>query len=208
MAYTFTLTTTIPAVPQDIYEAWLDSIAHSAMTGGEASMSSEVGGEVSAWDGYISGRNLELIPGERIVQSWRTSEFGEDDEDSIVTIVLQETDGGTLLTLQHSNVPDAHRSYEEGGWESNYFEPMMAYFVQRRRAVGENEERAPRKAAARKPTPRRAGKRARPRAKTLPAKAKKKAKGKAKKKVKTIRAAASTRKQTRRRPKSGRGKRR
>jgi uncharacterized protein YndB with AHSA1/START domain len=128
MPYTFTLTATIPASPVEIFEAWLDSIGHSEMTGGEATMSDEVGAEVTAWDGYISGRNLELVPGERIVQSWRTSEFADEDQDSIITVVLQEVDEGTLLTLEHRNVPDAHRSYEEGGWQSNYFEPMVAYF--------------------------------------------------------------------------------
>jgi len=203
MAYTFTLTTTIPATPQDIYEAWLDSIAHSAMTGGEANMSAEVGAEVSAWDGYISGRNLELIPGERIVQSWRTSEF-EEHEDSIVTIVLQEVDDGTLLTLQHSNVPDAHRSYEEGGWQSNYFEPMTAYFVQRKRAVGEGEDGAPRKEAVRKLTPRRAVKHVPARSKASSAKAKKRIK----KKAKAVGTAASTRKRPKRGLKVRRGRRR
>jgi len=204
MAYTFTLTATIPAAPQDIYEAWLDSIAHSAMTGGEANMSAEVGAEVSAWDGYITGRNLELIPGARIVQSWRTSEFGAEDEDSIVTIILQEIDDGTLLTLQHSNVPDAHRSYEEGGWQSNYFEPMTVYFVQRERVAGEREARPPRKEAARTPTPRRAAKRApalRPKASSA------KPKEKAKKKGKALRTAASTGKRAKQRPKARRGKR-
>jgi uncharacterized protein YndB with AHSA1/START domain len=128
MPYTFTLTATIPATPVEIFEAWLDSIGHSEMTGGEATMSDEVGAEVTAWDGYISGRNLELVRGERIVQSWRTTEFADDDQDSIITVVLQAVDDGTLLTLEHRNVPDAHRSYEEGGWQSNYFEPMVAYF--------------------------------------------------------------------------------
>jgi uncharacterized protein YndB with AHSA1/START domain len=130
MPYTFTLTATIPASPEDIYQAWLDSIGHSEMTGGEATTSDEVGAEVSAWDGYISGRNLELVSGERIVQSWRTSEFGDEDEDSVITVVLQETEDGTLLTLEHSNVPDEHKSYEQGGWQSNYFEPMAAYFTE------------------------------------------------------------------------------
>src|SRR5580704_11235335 len=105
MPYAFTLTATIPATPEEVYEAWLDSIGHSEMTGSEATTSGEVGAEVSAWDGYISGRNLELIPAERIVQSWRTTEFDDEIEDSIVTILLQETEDGTLLTLQHSNVP-------------------------------------------------------------------------------------------------------
>ena len=128
MPYSYTLSTVIPASSAEIYRAWLDSIAHSEMTGGEATMSDEVGADISAWDGYITGRNLELVPGERIVQSWRTTEFDDEFEDSIVTILLQETEDGTLLTLEHSNVPDEHKSYEEGGWQSNYFEPMIVYF--------------------------------------------------------------------------------
>ena len=148
MPYSYTLSTVVPASPAEIYRAWLDSVAHSEMTGGEATMSDEVGADVSAWDGYITGRNLELVPGERIVQSWRTTEFDDEFEDSIVTIVLQETEDGTLLTLQHSNVPDEHKSYEEGGWQSNYFEPMIVYFGgaggrrSRRAGAGAARERA------------------------------------------------------------------
>ena len=52
--YAFTLTTAIPASAQEIYDAWLDSLAHSEMTGGEADMSEEIDAEVSAWDGYIT----------------------------------------------------------------------------------------------------------------------------------------------------------
>ena len=128
MPYTYTLTSIIPATPQEIYDAWLDSLAHSEMTGGEASMSGEIGAEISAWGDYIKGRNLELVPSERIVQSWRTQEFSDEHEDSIITVMLEETDDGTLLTLVHSNVPDEQRTYEEGGWQSNYFEPMKVYF--------------------------------------------------------------------------------
>jgi uncharacterized protein YndB with AHSA1/START domain len=160
MPYTYTLTSVIPATPQEIYDAWLDSVAHSEMTGGEATMSGEVGAEVSAWAGYITGRNLELVPGERIVQSWRTSEFGEEHEDSIVTVMLEGTDEGTLLTLVHSNVPEEHRSYEEGGWESNYFEPMRLYFasLEEEEAGEEPQPAAPEPAP--KPAPKRAPKRA------------------------------------------------
>jgi uncharacterized protein YndB with AHSA1/START domain len=128
MPYSYTLSAVIPASPAEIYRAWLDSVAHSEMTGSDATMSDEIGAEVSAWDGYITGRNLELVPAERIVQSWRTTEFADEFEDSIVTIVLQETEDGTLLTLEHSNVPDDQKGYEEGGWQSNYFEPMVVYF--------------------------------------------------------------------------------
>jgi uncharacterized protein YndB with AHSA1/START domain len=141
MPYTFTLTSIIPATPQQIYDAWLDSIEHTEMTGGEANMSDEIGAEVSAWDGYITGSNLELVPGERIVQSWRTGEFADEHPDSVVTVTLEPVEEGTLLTLVHSNVPDSHRSYEEGGWESQYFDPMKAYFakIEREEAAEEPE---------------------------------------------------------------------
>lgn len=149
MPYTYTLTSIIPATPQQIYAAWLDSLAHSDMTGGEASMSDEEGAAISAWDGYITGRNLELVPGKRIVQSWRTSRFTDAHEDSIVTISLKAATGGTLLTLVHSNVPDDQRNYEDGGWEDNYFAPMKDYFADLAREIGEER---PRPAAAKKKT--------------------------------------------------------
>jgi|SRR5208337_4287437 len=134
MPYAFTLTTNLPASAQEIYDAWLDSLAHSEMTGGAASMSDEIDAEVSAWDGYITGRNLELMPGQRIVQSWRTTRFSDDHEDSIITVTLEEVEDGTLVTLMHSNVPDEQTSYERGGWEQRYFEPMRNYFASRARS--------------------------------------------------------------------------
>jgi uncharacterized protein YndB with AHSA1/START domain len=134
MSYAFTLTTTIPASAQDIYDAWLDSLAHSEMTGGRASMSDEIDAEVSAWDGYITGRNLELVPGERIVQSWRTTQFTDEHADSIITMTFEDVENGTLLTLVHSNVPDGQTSYEQGGWQEYYFEPMKEYFAELNRA--------------------------------------------------------------------------
>jgi uncharacterized protein YndB with AHSA1/START domain len=214
MPYTFTLTTTIPASPEEIYQAWLDSLGHSEMTGGAASMSDQVGAAVSAWDGYISGRNLELVPGERIVQSWRTIEFADEHGDSVITVVLQEIGEGTLLTLEHSNVPDEHRSYEEGGWQQNYFEPMVAYFAERTR----EDTAAPPKQAARKTAPKRAAKngrnakraagakskRAAPRAKASPNKRKGKSQGKPRRAV--IASPARKRAKPAKR-KSGRGKR-
>ena len=67
--YNFTLITLIPASPQEIYDAWLDSFAHSEMTGSQAMLSDEIGAEVYAWDGYITGRNLHLVPHDRIVHT-------------------------------------------------------------------------------------------------------------------------------------------
>jgi hypothetical protein len=98
------------------------------MTGGAAVMSNQPGAKISAWDGYISGTNIELVPDERIVQTWRTTKFAETDPDSTITVQLLSTAEGTRLTLTHSNVPDDHTGYEQGGWQQFYFEPMRRYF--------------------------------------------------------------------------------
>jgi len=130
MGYDFTITAIIPATPEQVYEAWLDSRAHGAMTGGKAKQSHRVGDPVSAWDGYITGKNLALKPGKTIVQTWRTSEFTAAHPDSIVTVTLAKAPGGTLLTLKHEHVPNEQTAYEHNGWQDNYFTPMKAYFAQ------------------------------------------------------------------------------
>ena len=92
-----------------------------------ADASAEVGGEFSAWDGYISGKNLELEPGKRILQSWRTQQFSESDADSELEIVLEGVPEGTKLTLKHTKLPDHGMQYKDG-WVEHYFDPMKAYF--------------------------------------------------------------------------------
>ncbi len=62
-----------------------------------------------------------------ITQSWRTSEFEDNDEDSILTIKLDDIEGGTELTLIHKNIPAGQTQYKEG-WMENYFEPMKDFF--------------------------------------------------------------------------------
>ncbi len=69
----FTIKINFPVLAEKLYHAWLDSDLHSNMTGSTSICSSEVGGIFSAWDGYISGRNIELVPNKKIIQAWRTT---------------------------------------------------------------------------------------------------------------------------------------
>jgi uncharacterized protein YndB with AHSA1/START domain len=129
LTYDFKLTCTLPATPEAVYDAWLDSAAHSAMTGDAAKIAKRVGGAYSAWDGYITGKTVELIPGKRIVQSWRTSEFAPRDPDSTIAVELAPAKAGARLTLIHNGVPDGQTAYENGGWQDSCFAPMKAYFA-------------------------------------------------------------------------------
>ena len=94
---------TLPVKASELYDAWLDSKKHTAFTGGDAHMSKKVNREFTAWDEYISGKNLELKDGKFIKQSWRTMEFKDDAPDSTLELTFEEKAGKTKLSLYHYN---------------------------------------------------------------------------------------------------------
>lgn len=119
----------VPASPERIFEAWLNSAQHSAFTGGEATVDPAPGGTFSAWDGYITGTTLEVDPGKRIVQNWRTTEFPAGSPDSRLEILLEPAGAGTRVTLVHTGIPAGQGKSYEDGWEEYYFSPMRDYFA-------------------------------------------------------------------------------
>jgi uncharacterized protein YndB with AHSA1/START domain len=130
MGLEFEVSDVIPAAPEAVYAAWLDSRQHTLMTGSSATVSAEAGGEFEAWDGYIQGKNLELEPPRRILQLWRTSEFEESDEDSLLEIRLEPEGEGTRITIRHTRLPDHGMQYRQG-WRDSYFSPMKSHFGSR-----------------------------------------------------------------------------
>jgi len=124
----FEVSEIIPASPSEVYRSWLDSDAHSKMTGSPAQVSSKVGGRFKAWDGYIQGRNIELEPPKRILQRWRTIEFADTDDDSLVEILIQGEQGSSKVTIRHTRLPRHGMQYQQG-WRDSYFTPMKEYFV-------------------------------------------------------------------------------
>src|SRR5262245_58101029 len=65
------------ASPQQLYEALLESKQFTEFSGRAADINREVGGAFSLFKGHIVGRNLELVPNERIVQAWRVVTWPE-----------------------------------------------------------------------------------------------------------------------------------
>ena len=64
-----------------------------------------------AGTGTSAAAIFELLPGERIVQSWCMTQLADEHDDSIITVTLEDAHGGTLVTLAHNNVPDEEKSY-------------------------------------------------------------------------------------------------
>ena len=127
MSIEFEISDVIPASPEEIYEAWLNSEEHTRMTGGQAKISPKVGDSFEAWDGYIQGKNLELEYPRRILQQWRTNEFEKTEQDSRLEILLDPASDGTQVTIRHSALPEYGMQYRQG-WIDAYFLPMKAYF--------------------------------------------------------------------------------
>ncbi len=91
-----------------------------------AQISTEVGGAFSTFGGIIVGRQIELVPDERIVQAWRPAHW-KPGVYSIVKIELAERGAGTLLVLDHRGFPDGDGQGLLDGWNKNYWEPLAKY---------------------------------------------------------------------------------
>ena len=130
MPESFEMSIELPTNPAKIYDAWLNGTHHSAFTGSLATCDPKVGGKFTAWDGYIWGSNLELHTNQRILQSWRTSEFPEGSPDSRLEIILEPTTRGTKLILRHNNIPDGQGQGYQQGWQDFYFNPLCEYFAE------------------------------------------------------------------------------
>ena len=155
MSHKFTVSDVIPAAPREIYDAWLDSEAHGAMTGAKAKASAERRRPVHArWDGYISGHNLELVPGKRSSSPGARPISSTATRTSMITVTLEPVAGGTRVTLRALRHPREGRLRLRQGWRDYYFEPMKAYFAKagrRRCRRRRRRRRRRRKSASRRP---------------------------------------------------------
>lgn len=115
----------IAAPPEDVFLALTNPATIHLWSGEEAEMSTVVGSEFSLWEGSITGKNLEFVDGKKIIQQWY---FGDQKEDSIVTIILHEHQKGTSVELRHTNIPD--EAYEDivDGWNEVYFGSLEDFY--------------------------------------------------------------------------------
>lgn len=143
MAESIKVSDVVPATPERVYEAWLNPVDHSKMTGGVATDQGD--GQFTASDGYISGKTLSSEPYSKIVQSWRSTDFAPDAPDSELTVLFEAVEGGTRITIEHDNLPEGKGDDYAQGWDKFYFTPMKAYFAsptERMREVGEHISQA------------------------------------------------------------------
>jgi uncharacterized protein YndB with AHSA1/START domain len=119
----------VPATADRVYASWLDTAEHSRMTGGErVRVEARVGSDYSARDSHVTGKILELEPGRRIVQSWRTTDFRSSHPDSRLELHLRDVPGGCEVMILHTEIPQGLAAKYEDLWRTDCLLPMARYF--------------------------------------------------------------------------------
>jgi uncharacterized protein YndB with AHSA1/START domain len=117
------------APPAVIYDLLADSEKRSAITGRKASISRDVGGAFSSDGDDVSGVNVDLVPGRRIVQAWRHRRFPEGIFSMAAVTLTATPDGGTELVLTHRGVPKELIPETEAAWRDRYWSRMKAHLA-------------------------------------------------------------------------------
>lgn len=118
---------TFCATPQQVYRALMDSAEHAAFTGAPAEVSPDEGGACSWYGGQVTGRNIELVPGKRIVQVWRAGNWDEGVY-SVTRYELRADGPKTRVIFDQAGHPEGTAQHLEGGWHERYWKPLEAYF--------------------------------------------------------------------------------
>lgn len=111
--------------PEILYSALTNAATIQLWTGESAIMEAVEGTEFSLWDDSIVGKNLEFVPNKKIVQEWY---FGDQDEASIVTIILHEDKEKTSVELRHTNIPEEDFNDITAGWTDHYFGSLKLFY--------------------------------------------------------------------------------
>jgi len=124
--------------PQRIFDALTDAAQFQkveslsgAMKGSDldakpAKISREPGGAFSIFADYIIGRQLELLPNQRIVQAWREVSW-DPGVYSVVHFELKEQGSGTKLIFDHTGFPVGNGEHLAVGWKAHYWEPLEKF---------------------------------------------------------------------------------
>ena len=118
----------IDATPEEVYEAYVNPKKHAEFTGSPATGTPRAGGKFTAWDGYISGKFLELEEGKKVVHEWMTTEWPTGYPPSLVELTFKEKERKTELTMIHSRAPAEQAKEYAQGWKDYYWEPLKEYF--------------------------------------------------------------------------------
>jgi uncharacterized protein YndB with AHSA1/START domain len=114
------------ATPETLFEMYMDSRKHATSTGAPAKLSRKVGGDWQAHGGAVGGKNLLIVPGQKIVHAWRAG-FWKKDELSVLIMTSEKAPGGAVVEIVHVGVPQHDQKGVRNGWPKCYWKPWKKY---------------------------------------------------------------------------------
>ncbi len=122
----------LPAGARELYAMYLNPRTHAAITGHEVEIGARPGARFRAFNGALTGRILQTVPGRLIVQAWRSRAFHKGDVDSTLVLRFTATGKKGRIDLMHVNVPDHDYRGVDNGWRQYYWKPWRKFLAARR----------------------------------------------------------------------------
>lgn len=91
-------------------------------------ISTDAGGPFVLFGRHIIGRQIDLVPEQRIVQAWRVVDW-DPGVYSIARFELKEAGGGTRIVFDHTGFPKGLGSHLAEGWRLHYWEPLEKFLA-------------------------------------------------------------------------------
>jgi activator of HSP90 ATPase len=126
MSNTISQSYEIKATPAQVFEALTNPEVIQQWSGAPAKIDAQEGSEFSLFGDNIVGKNLQVVPNQKLVQDWAEKSW---DVSSKVTFTLKGNNGGTTLDILHEGVPDAAVESITGGWKDYFMGPIQKMFV-------------------------------------------------------------------------------
>lgn len=130
----------LKASPKRIYEALTDAQQFQKVTmlsvdakGTDfatkpAIISRELGSAFSLFGGYVTGRQIELVANQRLVQAWRAGSWPVGVF-SIARFELLAEGASTKIVFDHTGFPQGDAEHLAAGWKSHYWEGLEKFLA-------------------------------------------------------------------------------
>lgn len=126
----------IGAPPQQVFELLTSGSVFGAATGQPADITDREGEPFSLFSGRVEGRQIELVPGRRVVQAWRFSTAHpspwEPGVYSTLRFTLEPAGDGTRLVIDHTGIPAEWIEHISQGYPTFYQDPIAEFFANHR----------------------------------------------------------------------------
>jgi activator of HSP90 ATPase len=118
---------TFAVAPERVYELLTNGAKFGDVTGKPGKGGGSEGAVFSLFGDWLEGRQIELVPNERVVQAWRFRDW-DPGVYSIVRFTLTREASGTKLAVDHDAYPAAFHEHLSTNWRPFYFDPLAKHF--------------------------------------------------------------------------------